>query len=83
KIWFLSVSHADRFDAAIADIWKADMDGILVYTGVFSATVAAFLIESYEYLKPDPSEVSSRLLQQVTRELCCDLQWKSPDLSNA
>jgi hypothetical protein len=31
KIWFLSVSHADRFDAAIADIWKADMDGILVY----------------------------------------------------
>jgi hypothetical protein len=38
-------------------------------TGVFSATVAAFLIESYKSLKPDPTDVSSRLLQQVTQEL--------------
>ena len=38
-------------------------------TGVFSATVAAFLIESYKYLKPDPTDVSARLLQQVTQEL--------------
>ena len=38
-------------------------------TGVFSATVAAFLIESYKYLKPDPTDVSSTLLQQVTQEL--------------
>lgn len=36
---------------------------------MFSATVAAFLVESYKYLKPDPSEVSSRLLRQVTEEL--------------
>lgn len=69
KMWLLSISQADKYDAAIAEAWKADMDGILIYTGVFSATVAAFLIESYKYLKPDPSEVSSRLLQQVTREL--------------
>ena len=38
-------------------------------TGVFSATVAAFLIESYKTLKPDPGEVTVRLLQQVTQQL--------------
>ena len=36
---------------------------------MFSATVAAFLIESYKYLKPDPTDVSSRLLLQITQEL--------------
>ncbi|KAH9976534.1 hypothetical protein BJV74DRAFT_967626, partial [Russula compacta] len=45
------------------------MDGILIYTGIFSATVAAFVIESYKFLKPDPTDVSSRLLQQVTQQL--------------
>lgn len=38
-------------------------------TGVFSATVAAFLIESYKTLKPDPGEATARLLQQVTQQL--------------
>ena len=38
-------------------------------TGVFSATVAAFLIESYKTLKPDPGEATVRLLQQVTQQL--------------
>lgn len=38
-------------------------------TGVFSATVAAFLIESYKNLKPDPGEATARLLQQVTLQL--------------
>jgi hypothetical protein len=38
-------------------------------TGVFSATVAAFLIESYKSLKPDPTDISSKLLIQITQEL--------------
>jgi len=40
-----------------------------IQTGVFSATVAAFLIESYKFLKPDLTDVSSKLLQQLTQEL--------------
>jgi hypothetical protein len=31
KMWFLFISQADKFDAAVAERWKADMDGILVY----------------------------------------------------
>jgi len=69
KMWSLSISQFSEHDAAMAERWKNDMDGILIYTGVFSATVAAFLIDSYKLLKPDPTEVSSRLLQQITQEL--------------
>ncbi|KAI0291172.1 hypothetical protein B0F90DRAFT_406678 [Multifurca ochricompacta] len=69
KMWALCISHADKHDTAMVEGWKADMDGILIYTGVFSATVAAFLIESYKFLRPDFSEPTARLLQQVTQEL--------------
>jgi len=31
KMWILSISQADKYDTAIAEGWKADMDGILIY----------------------------------------------------
>ena len=43
--------------------------GNVLQTGVFSATVAAFLVDSYKTLRPDSTDVSSRLLQQITQEL--------------
>ncbi|KAH9048803.1 hypothetical protein EDB84DRAFT_1455772 [Lactarius hengduanensis] len=69
KMWTLCISQADKHDTAMVERWKADMDGILIYTGVFSATVAAFLIESYKTLKPDSGEATVKLLQQVTQQL--------------
>ncbi|KAF8272415.1 hypothetical protein EI94DRAFT_1718601 [Lactarius quietus] len=69
KMWALCIAQADEHDTAMVERWKADMDGILIYTGVFSATVAAFLIESYKNLKPDPGEATARLLRQVTQQL--------------
>ncbi|KAI0247268.1 hypothetical protein BJV78DRAFT_1285694 [Lactifluus subvellereus] len=69
KMWAFCISQAENHDTATAERWKADMDGILIYTGVFSATVAAFLIESYKLLKPDFGDVSARLLRQVTEQL--------------
>jgi len=93
KMWFLSISRAEEFDAAIADRWKADMDGILIYVRPnrlmsfatlyrsldgFSAMVAAFLILSYMYLKPDSGEMSRRdVLYASSRGYagtCWDLQ---------
>ncbi|KAI0247728.1 hypothetical protein BJV78DRAFT_1285312 [Lactifluus subvellereus] len=69
KMWAFCISQAEKHDTALAERWKADMDGILIYTGVFSATVAAFIIESYKLLKPDFGEQSVRLLGQVTGQL--------------
>ncbi|KAH9957473.1 hypothetical protein BJV74DRAFT_420364 [Russula compacta] len=69
KMWDLCLTYAEKHDTAMFERWKDDMDGILIYTGIFSATVAAFVIESYKSLKPDPTDVSSQLLQQITQEL--------------
>ena len=31
KMWTLSLSHTTKHDEAMAERWKSDMDGILVY----------------------------------------------------
>ncbi|KAH9971817.1 hypothetical protein BGW80DRAFT_1318599 [Lactifluus volemus] len=67
--WTLCISQTDKIDTEMAEGWKADMDGILLYTGIFSATVAAFLVESYKLLKPDPGEISARIHLQATKQL--------------
>ena len=38
-------------------------------TGLFSATVAAFIIESYQSLSPNSSDTTNALLGQITQQL--------------
>ena len=38
-------------------------------TGLFSATVASFIIESYQNLSPDPSDTTNALLTQISQQL--------------
>ena len=38
-------------------------------TGLFSATVAAFIIESYQQLSPDSSDTTNALLTQISQQL--------------
>ena len=38
-------------------------------TGLFSATVATFIIESYQNLSPNPSDTTNALLGQITQQL--------------
>ena len=41
----------------------------ILKTGLFSATVAAFLIESYRKLSPDSSDTTNALLTQISQQL--------------
>jgi len=34
-IWSICLSHADKFDRALVETWKGDMDGILIFVGLF------------------------------------------------
>lgn len=34
QIWSICLSHADKFDRALVETWKGDMDGILIFVGV-------------------------------------------------
>ncbi|KAF7798541.1 hypothetical protein EIP86_009762 [Pleurotus ostreatoroseus] len=46
-------------------IYKEDIDTILVFTGLFSAVLTAFVVESYQSLSPDPNTQVIRLLSQI------------------
>ncbi|KAI0252033.1 hypothetical protein BJV78DRAFT_1154009 [Lactifluus subvellereus] len=46
--------RAEKYDEKMTESWKGDAEGILVFTGLFSATVAQLLASSLQNLQPNP-----------------------------
>ncbi|KAI0246693.1 hypothetical protein BJV78DRAFT_117350 [Lactifluus subvellereus] len=69
RIWGLYLSQAKKIDKEHSDSWTANTDGVLVFSGLFSATVAAFILTSYQSLQPNPSDTTNRLLFQISQQL--------------
>ncbi|KAI0301072.1 hypothetical protein B0F90DRAFT_1619895, partial [Multifurca ochricompacta] len=57
--------RAETFDRDNVESWKADVDGILIYTGLFSAIIVTFIVESLENLQPDSGIATVDLLAQI------------------
>ncbi|KAI9447584.1 hypothetical protein H4582DRAFT_1867328, partial [Lactarius indigo] len=68
-LWSMYLTEAEKQDKEVTETWKGDTDGILVFTGLFSATVASFIIESYHNLSPDPGDTTNTLLTQISGQL--------------
>ncbi|KAH8982423.1 hypothetical protein EDB92DRAFT_1894446 [Lactarius akahatsu] len=68
-LWSMYLDEAGKQDTEVTESWKGDTEGILVFTGLFSATVAAFIIESYKKLSPDSSDTTNALLSQISVQL--------------
>ncbi|KAJ7165621.1 hypothetical protein C8R43DRAFT_215233 [Mycena crocata] len=81
KMWSVYVSQAEKYDNALVAGWRADMKGILIFVrtvhpifhlitvpqaGLFSASLTAFIIESYQTLTPDTAVV---ILAQISLHL--------------
>ncbi|KAI0293699.1 hypothetical protein B0F90DRAFT_1636837, partial [Multifurca ochricompacta] len=56
---------AEEEDRKLAESWKADADGILVFTGLFSAAVAALLAISIQDIRPNPQDTSAFYLANI------------------
>ncbi|KAI0266156.1 hypothetical protein BC834DRAFT_969661 [Gloeopeniophorella convolvens] len=69
KMWSTYFTESERFDKDAADGWKEDANGVLVFTGLFSATVAAFVIESYKKLSSDSGDDTVFMLKQISQQL--------------
>ncbi|KAJ7076050.1 hypothetical protein C8R43DRAFT_910682, partial [Mycena crocata] len=67
--WAIYINEADRYDTALVESWKADMEGMLIFSGLFSASLTAFLIESYRKLQPDSGDMTIQLLAQISQQL--------------
>ncbi|KAJ6629062.1 hypothetical protein B0H10DRAFT_1987738 [Mycena sp. CBHHK59/15] len=69
KLWSVYVSEAEKYDRALVDSWRSDMEGMLIFAGLFSASLTAFLIESYKRLTPDSGDTTVFLLTQISHQL--------------
>ncbi|TDL19759.1 hypothetical protein BD410DRAFT_404606 [Rickenella mellea] len=69
KIWGPYLVLSDKFDKDLVHNWRDDMDSLLIFAALFSASVTAFVIESYKNLSQDPSEVTVSVLLQISRQL--------------
>ncbi|KAJ7653027.1 hypothetical protein B0H17DRAFT_993754, partial [Mycena rosella] len=69
KIWSVYISEAEKYDKALVERWRSDMEGILIFAGLFSASLTAFLIESYRTLTPDQGQLAVALLAQISHQL--------------
>ncbi|KAF7980084.1 hypothetical protein HWV62_39886 [Athelia sp. TMB] len=72
RMWSLYLMEADKLDKARMENWKGDMDGILIFSGLFSAVITAFIIESYQMLQQDPADVTVMLLAQISMQLAAN-----------
>lgn len=56
------------------------MDGILIFSGLFSAVVSAFLVDSYKALQPDASTATANIIAQVATLLANSTNQPLPSL---
>ncbi|KAH9955834.1 hypothetical protein BC827DRAFT_1234983 [Russula dissimulans] len=68
-IFSIYLSHAEKHDKSVTESWKAGADGTLVFTGLFAAAVASFVIDSYKSLLPDSAGDTVKLLAQISQQL--------------
>ncbi|KAH9015803.1 hypothetical protein EDB85DRAFT_788326 [Lactarius pseudohatsudake] len=69
--WCTYQSEKEDKEPEITEGWKGETDGILVFTGLFSVTVAAFTItiESYKQLSPDSGVTTNALVTHISQQL--------------
>ncbi|KAF7344944.1 hypothetical protein MVEN_01657000 [Mycena venus] len=69
KLWSVYISEAEKYDKALVESWRSDMDGLLIFAGLFSGSLTAFLIESYKSLAPESTNMTVLLLAQISQQL--------------
>ncbi|KAH9037337.1 hypothetical protein EDB84DRAFT_1577617, partial [Lactarius hengduanensis] len=68
-IFSMYIDRAQKFDKENVDNWNGQANGILVFTGLFSSTVATFIAISYPNLQQDPNIITQSLLAQISQQL--------------
>ncbi|KAF7341292.1 hypothetical protein MVEN_01865300 [Mycena venus] len=69
KLWAVYISEAEKYDKGLVESWKSDMQGMLIFAGLFSASLTAFLIESYKTLNIDSGDATVQLLSRISQQL--------------
>ncbi|TDL24449.1 hypothetical protein BD410DRAFT_89336 [Rickenella mellea] len=65
EIWKTYITEAVEFDKSVVDSWNEDLDVLLIFAGLFSAVLTAFIIESRKDLQEDYQKTSAALLRTL------------------
>ncbi|GJE97375.1 hypothetical protein PsYK624_135910 [Phanerochaete sordida] len=69
KGWPFLLDSAQKHDSAKIERWKAELDNLLVFAGLFSGVLTAYTIESYSWLREDPTATTNRILLLMSAQL--------------
>ncbi|KAJ7055748.1 hypothetical protein C8F01DRAFT_445690, partial [Mycena amicta] len=69
KMWAVYIAEAEKYDKALVDSWKSDMEGLVIFAALFSAILTAFIIESYTSLSPNPGDITVQLLIKISAQM--------------
>ncbi|KAF5357351.1 hypothetical protein D9758_005921 [Tetrapyrgos nigripes] len=75
-----TIGEARRYDEDLLKGWKEDMDGMLLFSALYSVSLTAFIIESYKTLQDDPAQTTVALLSQISQQLSSALNGTSTPL---
>ncbi|KAF8896961.1 hypothetical protein CPB85DRAFT_1229458, partial [Mucidula mucida] len=67
--WLNTNRLVEKHDSDLCKDWANDVDTLLTFTGLFAATVTAFVIESYQWLQPDAVEITVMFLARISEQL--------------
>ncbi|KAJ6449666.1 hypothetical protein C8R45DRAFT_883937 [Mycena sanguinolenta] len=77
KLWAVYAAVAEKYDKRLVESWRSNMDGMLIFAGLFSASLTAFIIESYKTLVPDSGDATVVLLNQISQQLAATANGSS------
>ncbi|TDL18227.1 hypothetical protein BD410DRAFT_728831, partial [Rickenella mellea] len=69
KIWLPYLSISEKYDKDLVEGWRDDMDAFLIFAALFSASVTAFVIDSYKFLEQDSGSVTVDVLLQISQQI--------------
>lgn len=65
SIWHIYNQEAAKCDMSLVEGSHRETDVLLVFTGLFSAVLTTFIIQTYQMILPDPIEETNMLLKDL------------------
>ncbi|KAM6503224.1 hypothetical protein JOM56_000167 [Amanita muscaria] len=62
-------NRMNQYDKSKCDAWRDEVEKLLIFAGLFSATVTAFTGISYQWLQEDQAATSAQLLERISLQL--------------
>jgi hypothetical protein len=78
QLWGVVFKEGERYDKTLVESWKGDMNGILIFTGLFAVIVAVFIIDGYKYLLRNSNDTTNQLLSQISQQLSASATGSEP-----